>query len=234
MLNIYFHEHARIAEGQRHQRCDPFLIIPPLYLFPWKEASCHHISLLSSITQNSSWRCSHCYLPFLCHPLSASPPLSAASEGCPSYFYPGITDAFVSLLLPSSGSFLVSPLPWECPISSDTPNWSLITKRTGHAINFINYYFYACNNRPVLHTLKIWPRCFSCKYFWVTQGLTWRRSTWLPKFLLPTHHVIQAHSNKGFSEPTPEACPFISKGNSDSCLSQHRKVWWTRAKDLQN
>lgn len=40
--------------------------------------------------------------------------------------------------------------------------------------------------------------------------------------LLPTHHVIQAHSDKGFSEPTPEA--FISKGNSDSFLSQHRKL----------
>lgn len=186
MLNIYFHRHARIAEGQRHQRCDPFLIIPPLYLFPWKEASCHHTSLPSSITQNSSWRCSRGYPPFLWHHLAASPPLSAASEGCPLYFYPRITDAFVSLLLPPSGSFLVSPLPWECLISSDTPNWSLITTRTDHAIHFINYYFYACNNRPVLHTSKIWLQCFCCKYFWVTQGPTWWWSTGLPN-TSPTH-----------------------------------------------
>lgn len=154
--------------------------------FPGRRPLCHHTSLPSSITQNSSWRCSCRYPPCLCHHLSASPPLSAASEGCPLYFHPGITDAFVALPFPAPDSFLVSPLPRECLISSDTPNWNLITKRTDHAIHFLNYYFYACNNRPVLHALKVWLRCFCCKYFWVTQGLTWWRSTGLPN-ISPTH-----------------------------------------------
>lgn len=154
--------------------------------FPGRRPLCHHTSLPSSIIQNSSWHCSCHYPPCLCHHLSASPPLGTASEGCPSYFHPGITDAFVALPLTASGSSLVSPLPRECLISSDTPNWNLITKKTDHAIHFINYYFYACNNTPVLHALKIWLRCFCCKYFWITQGLTWWRSTGLPN-ISPTH-----------------------------------------------
>lgn len=199
--------------------------------FPGRRPLCHHTSLPSSITQNSSWHCS-CVIPPAFATTFQLQPLSAASESCPLYFYPRITDVFVSLLLPASGSLLVSPLPWECLISSDTPNWKLITKRTDHAIHFIKYYFYACNNRPVLHTLKIWLRCFCCKYLWVTQGLSGDGAQGCQTLPLPTHHVIQAHSHKGSREPTPESCPFISKGNSDSCLSQHRKRWW--AKDLQN
>lgn len=153
--------------------------------FPGRRPLCHHTSLPSSITQNSSWHCS-CVIPPAFATTFQLQPLSAASEGCPLYFYPRITDVFVSLLLPASGSLLVSPLPWECLISSDTPNWKLITKRTDHAIHFIKHYFYACNNRPVLHTLKIWLRCFCCKYLWVTQGLTWWWSTGLPN-TSPTH-----------------------------------------------
>lgn len=191
--------------------------------FPGWRPLCHHTSLPSSITQNSSWRCSHPYPPSLCHHLSASPPLSAASEGFPSCFYPRIINAFVSLPFPAS--FLVSPLPQECLISSDTPNWNVITKRADHAIHFIYYYFYACKNRPVLHALKIWLRYFCCNNFWVTQGLTWWWSTRLPN-TSPIHTSCNSSPEWQRLQWTySRSLSFISKGNSDSCLPQHRKGW---------
>lgn len=119
---------------------------------------------------------------FQLHPLSVLPMRAVPCISSPGLLMPLYLSH--SLLLALSLFHLVSP--WQCRISSDTPKWSLITKKTDHAINFINYCFYACNNRPVLQTLKTWLRCFCSKYFWVTQGLTWWWSTGLPN-TSPTH-----------------------------------------------
>lgn len=155
-------------------------VIPPLSLLLCIHFPGRRPPAITLPNPHSSPRTHPDVVPVVIPHSSASAFSFILSHGCPLYFYPRITDAFVSLSLPASGSFLVSPLPWECLISSDTPNWSLITKKTDHAINFINYCFYACNNRPVLQTLKTWLRCFCSKYFWVTQGLTRWWSTGLP------------------------------------------------------
>lgn len=126
----------------------PFLIVPPLYLFHLKEASLpshfppliHHpvyihpelaLPSLTSLVPGSLLLCCWVF-----HPHS----VLLVFEGCiPQYFYPITANASTAFPFPS---FLILPLPQECLIGSETPNWNPLIKRADYAMNL---------NRPLLH-----------------------------------------------------------------------------------
>lgn len=133
MLNIYFHKNARIAEGQTHQRCEPFPYRSSFVFISLEGDSLpshfppliHHPELI--LPSFSS------LVPMSLPPRFKAPlPFSAAGKQAKTALHIFILLLLMPLSFPvhSLLLFLVSLLPWECFTSSETPNGSLITKRT--------------------------------------------------------------------------------------------------------